>query len=184
MSARSVTTFAPVPRAADDTTSVGLPAALWRRAAARLVDAAIVFFVLWALVVLRVFWFMGALSERLDPQPWGRAFVPTVAFVVLHLTYEVVFLTWNKGQTPAKEHFKIRVVRQHEPGDPGPARALGRSTLPGVAWLASPVWLALGLLALLGTAAPLSHRRAAWHDLLAGTSVVHYDRRAEEEDER
>jgi uncharacterized RDD family membrane protein YckC len=161
----------------------GVPAALWRRAAARLVDAAVVFFVLWMLVVLRVLWFMGSLSDDVDPEPWGSAFVPTVAFVVLFLVYEVVYVAYNRGQTPGKELLKVRVLRYPDNGEVGVGRALVRSLLPVGVWLASPVWLALGLLLVPGTSAPFTERRAAWHDHLAGTAVVHYDRRAEEEGE-
>jgi uncharacterized RDD family membrane protein YckC len=159
------------------------PAALWRRAAARLLDAAVVFFVLWVLVVLRVLWFMGGLAEDVDPEPWGTAFVPTVAFVVLFLAYEVVYLVRNQGQTPGKELLKVRVVRHGADGPIGPARALVRSLLPVLTWLASPAVLALGLLFAPATSVPWSERRAAWHDHLSGTAVVHHDRRADEEGE-
>jgi uncharacterized RDD family membrane protein YckC len=163
------------------------PAALWRRAAARLMDAAVVFFVLWVLVVLRLLWFMGSLSDDVDPRPWGRAFVPTVAFVVMFLAYEVVYLVRNQGQTPGKELLKVRVVRAaNDAGElvtPGPARALVRSLVPVLTWLVSPAALALGLLFAPATSVPWSRRRAAWHDHLGGTAVVHYDRQAEEENE-
>jgi uncharacterized RDD family membrane protein YckC len=169
------------------------PAALWRRASARLLDAAVVFFVLWVLVVLRVLWFMGDLAEDVAPEPWGTAFVPTVAFVALFLAYEVVYLVRNQGQTPGKELMKVRVVRAVPQGtdrtDPtdgrsiGTGRALVRSLLPVLTWLASPALLALALLFAPATSVPWSRRRAAWHDHLGGTAVVHYDRQAEEEGE-
>jgi uncharacterized RDD family membrane protein YckC len=170
------------------------PASWWRRTAARLVDAAVVFFVLWTLVVLRVLWFMGPLSDDVTVEPWGHAFVPTVAFIVLFVVYESVYVAYNRGQTPGKELLKVRVVRRRvdeghdgDEGDeltgPGPVRSLVRSLLPALAWLASPVWLGFGVLLALGTSGPLSRRRAAWHDHLADTAVVHYDRRAEEEGE-
>jgi uncharacterized RDD family membrane protein YckC len=172
----------------DSVATLHPPAAWWRRAAARLVDAAVVFFVLWMLVVLRVLWFMGSLSDDVAPEPWGHAFVPTVAFVVLFVAYDAAYVAYNRGQTPGKELLKVRVVRRRadegdELTDPGPVRALARSLLPALVWLASPVWLGFGLLFALGTSGPLSRRRAAWHDHLAETSVVHYDRRAEEEGE-
>lgn len=160
------------------------PAELWRRAAARLLDAAVVFFVLWVLVVLRVLWFMGELAEDVAPEPWGTAFVPTVAFVALFLAYEVTYLVRNQGQTPGKELLKVRVVPAGtEDGHVGPARALLRSLLPVLTWLVSPAVLALGLLFAPATSVPWSRRRAAWHDHLGGTAVVHYDRQAEEEGE-
>jgi uncharacterized RDD family membrane protein YckC len=155
--------------------AVGRPAVLWRRAAARLLDAAVVFFVLWALVVLRVLWFMGPLAEDVDPQPWGTAFAPTVAFVVLSFAYEVVYLVRNEGRTPGKERLGVRVVRDGTGGPIGPARALARTLLPVVIWLASPAVLALGLLLAPATSVPFSRRRAAWHDHLSGTAVVHDD---------
>lgn len=160
------------------------PAALWRRASARLLDAAVVFFVLWVLVVLRVLWFMGGLAEDVAPEPWGTAFVPTVAFVAMFLAYEVVYLVRNQGQTPGKELMKVRVVpRGTDDGPIGPGRALVRSLLPVLTWLASPALLALALLFAPATSVPWSRRRAAWHDHLGGTAVVHHDRQAEEEAE-
>jgi uncharacterized RDD family membrane protein YckC len=180
------------PRRHDEAVAVAHPpAALWRRAAARLVDAAVVFFVLWALVVLRVLWFMGSLSDEVTPEPWGTAFVPTLAFVILFFFYESAYLAYNRGQTAGNELLKVRVVRHRsgngdELADPGLGRAAVRSLLPSLAWLASPVWLAFGVLFALGTSVPLGGRygrRRAWHDRLGGTAVVHYDRRADEEGE-
>jgi uncharacterized RDD family membrane protein YckC len=159
------------------------PAALWRRVGARLADAAAVFFVFWALSVLQVLWFVGPLSDSIAPEPWGRAFIATVIFVGLLLIYEVIYVTWNQGQTPGKERFKVRVVRRTDQGDPGLGRAAARALLPVLVWLATPLWLAAALLFVTGTSAPFNRRRAAWHDLLSRTTAVHYDRAAEEEDD-
>src|SRR4051794_34346953 len=85
-------------------------AALWRRLAARLADILTVVFVVWAVVVLQVLWFMGQLSRAVHPRPWGTAFVPTMTIVALYAVYEIVFVRYNQGQTPGKDVFKIRVV--------------------------------------------------------------------------
>ncbi|WP_155060163.1 RDD family protein [Streptomyces blattellae] len=149
--------------------------ALWRRLLARLVDATAVLAVLWVLVVLQIFWFMGDATRRLDPEPWGSAFVPLVAFVVLSATYEVVFLRFNGGQTPGKDLLDIRVVaRSADSPELSLPRALLRWLLPGLLLLAWPLWL--GALAVAGTAVttPLGTRPRAAHDYLAGTEVVHY----------
>lgn len=169
--------------AGDPGAHVRPPAAIWRRAAARAADAAVVFFVLWALSVLQVLWFVGPLSESVAPEPWGRAFVATAIFVGLLLIYEIVYVTWNQGQTPGKERFKVRVVRHADQSGVGFRRATVRALLPVLAWLVSPLWLAAALLLTTGSSVPFGRRRAAWHDLLSGTVAIHYDRAAEEEDQ-
>ena len=114
----------PAPSQDLSTASVALrdrpPASLVRRAAARAIDLATVFFLMWALVVTRVLFFMDRLSDRIHPDPWGRAFVATVTFVVLATVYEIVFLVANKGQTPGKDIMKLRVIRRAEGDDVGP----------------------------------------------------------------
>ncbi|MGH9187144.1 MAG: RDD family protein [Acidimicrobiales bacterium] len=155
------------------------PAVLWRRAAARAIDAATVFFVLWALVVLRVLWFMGELSERVDLEPWGRRFVATVTFVVFHAVYEVVFLTRNQGQTPGKDIMNIRVVPLDGGDDVTAVRAATRWLVPGVGVLVPPVWLGAMVVCASGVTAAAGRRRAV-HDLVAGTMVVPYARDRED----
>src|SRR5699024_1368616 len=90
-----------------ETTDAATPGALWRRALARAADAATVVLVLWMLVVLQVLWFMDDATRRFDPEPWGRAFVPLLAFIALSAIYEIVFLRFNEGQTPGKDYFHV-----------------------------------------------------------------------------
>ena len=151
-------------------------AALWRRVAARAADAATVFFLLWVLVVLQILWFMGEMSDRVDPEPWGRAFPATVAFVVLSAVYEVVFLRFNDGQTPGKDLFNVRVVRRSDGGNLSVARAGRRWLLPGLAALVWPIWAAVLAVLATGLTVPFGARRRAVHDRLAGTVVVHFQR--------
>jgi uncharacterized RDD family membrane protein YckC len=164
--------------------TVALPdrptAALWRRGTARAIDMVTVFFVLWALVVSHVFWFMGDLSDRVDPSPWGRAFVATLTYLVMYIVYEVVFLTRSMGQPPGRDVMKVRVVPLSGSGQLGAARAAGRWLLPGVFLVVPPVWLGLSLV--LGPAAitALLPRRRGLHDRVAGTVVVDYDRTKED----
>lgn len=157
-------------------------AALWRRVAARAVDTATVFFLLWVLVVLQILWFMDDLSDRLDPEPWGRAFPATVAFVVLSAAYEVVFLRGNDGQTPGKDLLNVRVVRRADDGNPSVARAARRWLLPGLAALVWPIWAAVIAVFATGLTVPFGAARRTLHDHLAGTMVVHFERDTEDDD--
>jgi len=158
-------------------------APLWRRGLARLVDMGVVFFLLWLLVVLQVLWFMDEATQRLDPAPWGRAFVPLVIFLVLFAIYEVVFLRWNAGQTPGKQHFGVRVVVMADGADPSLARAVGRWVIPGLVLLAWPLWLGLALLGLTAVTLPFGPGRRAIHDRVAGTRIVRYVHVEESDDE-
>jgi uncharacterized RDD family membrane protein YckC len=155
-------------------------AALWRRATARAIDAATVFFMLWALVVSHVFWFMGDLSDRVDPSPWRRAFVATVTYVVMYAAYEVVFLTRSMGQTPGRDVMKVRVVPLDGSGQLGAARAAGRWLLPGAALIVPPVWLGVSIVIGQGVITAALPRGRGAHDRLAGTVVVDYDRTKED----
>jgi uncharacterized RDD family membrane protein YckC len=165
-------------------TSPARPAAapLWRRAIARLLDVLTVFFLLWGMVVLHVVWFLGDLSARFAPEPWGQLFVATIMFTILHGIYEVSFLTRNGGQTPGKELCRVRVVRLDDEERPLSLRqAVLRWAIPGGLWLVPPAWLALCLVAATGaTTATGAHR--ALQDFAAGTRVVHFDRKAEDDD--
>ena len=95
-------------------------------------------------------------------------------FLVLFAVYEVVFLRWNAGQTPGKQHFGVRVVRAADGADPSVARAMARWMVPGLVLLAWPLWLGLALLALTAVTVPFGPGRRAVQDRLAGTRVVRY----------
>ena len=154
-------------------------AALWRRLVARLIDAVSVFAFLFAFVVVRLFWFMDSWSNRFDPDPWGRAFVATVTFVVMFAAYEAVFVGL-RGQTPGKDQMNVKVVRTDSEEAPGIPITFLRWLLPGLLCLVTPIWLAATFVLLLGVTALLPGRRAV-HDLIAGTRVVVYDSDIEEE---
>ena len=155
------------------------PADPWRRAVARIIDLAIVATLLWTLVLFQVFWFMDRLSQRVDPEPWGRWFAPTVAFVVIFAVFEVLFLVRNRGQTPGKDVMKIRVVPRRAGGKISVVRAVRRWVLLGVAALVHPIWMAALVLGIVGLPAAMTGRRSMC-DRLAGTVVVHYDRDRED----
>lgn len=135
--------------------------------------------VLWVLVVLRVLWFVPGLTARFEPEPWGRAFVATAAFVVLAAIYEAVFVSRSSGQTPGKDIMNIRVVGPGEDGAVGAVRALGRA-LPALAVpVIRPIWAAVAVLAISGLTVAGPGRRSIV-DALAGTTVVSYDRDRED----
>jgi uncharacterized RDD family membrane protein YckC len=154
-------------------------AAHWPRLAARVIDLATVLTVLWGLVVLQVFWFMGDLSSRVDPAPWGRGFVPTVFFVVMLGAYEIVFLVHSRGQTPGMDIMKLRVVAL----DGAPVtvgRATRRWLVAGLLLFLTPLWLAALGVGATGLPVATGARRSL-RDLAAGTRVVAYDRDHEDE---
>lgn len=151
------------------------PAAVWRRVAARVMDAAAVITAMWTLIVLHVFWFMGSLSARLDPEPWGRSFVPILTFVVMYAAYEGIFLVRSHGQTPGKDIFNVRVVPIHGGDAISAGRALRRWAIPGLLALVWPLWIAVLGLAAMSIPIAFGARRAI-HDLIAGTTVVPYRR--------
>lgn len=152
-----------------------LPAEPWRRVAARLIDAATVLTVVWVLVVLRVLWFVPGLTDRFQPDPWGRALVATSCFVVLAAAYEVVFVTRSAGQTPGKDILNIRVVRPGHEGAISVWRATAR-VLPLLAIpLLRPWWAVIVALAICGGSLAGGQRRSLG-DTLAGTTVVGYVR--------
>jgi uncharacterized RDD family membrane protein YckC len=167
----------------------GTPAALWRRGLARVLDLLVVLTVLFMFVVIRVFWFVPSLVDAHHPDPWGRALVPQVTFVVLTAILEVTFLRWSLGQTPGRDRLQVRVVRDVGPdgdGDrAGPAegigvgRALARWSVPGLAVLAPQVWPGLVVVALCGLPALVGSRRSL-PDRIAGTRVVRFDRSSHE----
>lgn len=156
---------------------------VWRRVAARGIDVLTVLFTMWALVVLQVFWFMDSLSDRLDPEPWGRAFVATALFAVLYALYEIVFLVHSKGQTPGRDVMKLRVIGRDGAEHVTWRQAVARWSLPGVAVLIPPVWLAALAIGVTGVTLARSSRRSV-PDWLAGTVVVAYDRDKEDSTSR
>lgn len=134
---------------------------------------------LWAAVVSHLFWFMGSLSDRFQPEPWGRAFVPTCTFVVLHGIYEWMFHVHNNGQTPGKDIMKLRLVTVDEHNTLGTRRAVLRWLAPGLLPLLVPLWLALGGYVLMSLPLATASRRSVY-DHLANTRVVPYDRDLED----
>lgn len=145
---------------------------LWRRAVGLYADVATVFFILLALVVVQLFWFMNDLSESLHPQPWGRSFVPTVTFVVMFAVYETVFLYRNEGRTPGKEFAGVRVVGP-DGRPPSLRRSMARTAVVAPLLLVPPAVLGLALVALTGLPA-LGARRRSLADLVAGTATRRY----------
>jgi uncharacterized RDD family membrane protein YckC len=165
----------------------GTPAAWWRRGLARLLDQLVVLTVLFMCVVIQIFWFVPRLVDDHHPDPWGRALVPQVTFVVLTAILEVTFLRWSLGQTPGRDRMQVRVVRDRGP-DAGPTsptegigvgRALARWAVPGLALLAPQVWPGLVVVALCGLPSLVGDRRSL-PDRIAGTRVVRFDRSAHE----
>jgi uncharacterized RDD family membrane protein YckC len=121
---------------------------------------------------------MDSVSTRFDPEPWGRAFAPTVAFVALYGIYELVF-TIARGQTPGKDRLDLRVEGAASGRPPDWPRAVVRFVPPAAFMMVPPIWLAALLVVGLGATAVWPSGRAI-HDRLAGTVVVHYDADVEE----
>lgn len=144
----------------------------WRRLAARATDLATVLFVQWALTVIHVFFFVPPLVGRVHPEPWGRAFVPTVLFVVLTFAYEVLFLTKNQGRTPGKDMLRLQVVRRNRNRAVGARDAAVRCVPVAAALLVPPWWL--GLVILFGSGIPplVTRSGRSLPDWVSATEVV------------
>lgn len=156
------------------------PATPWRRVAARAIDAATVVTLLWTLVVTHALWFMPELTDRFQPEPWGRSFVATLAFLVLAAIYEAVFVVRNEGQTPGKDLMDLRVVGPRTDGRMTVARTLARWSPLAVVPVVRPAWAAVLGVAVMAATVVLGSRWRPVTDAIAGTVVVGYDRDLED----
>ena len=145
-----------------DVPEVQVLAARWRRGLARLLDYTAMLFWLFALQII------GATSWFID-QIWS-AFL---GVAVLYALLEIVYIA-KRGQTPAKELFKIKVVRPGHEGPLGWSTSLLRWVVPGLA-LALPWWTIPIALLVLGAPAFFDAQHRTLWDRLAGTIVVPYD---------
>jgi uncharacterized RDD family membrane protein YckC len=152
----------------------GLPAPYWRRILARMLDALTVFWLLFALVVTGLAFWVQPLAEQLDPGPWHRAFVSTLTYAGLFVLYEVVFLA-ARGQTPGKDVMKIKVIRVRDGERPTIGDACTRSVVHATVAVVPNVWVASVAQFVIGLTAPASPMRRTLADLAAGTQVVYYD---------
>ena len=156
-------------------------AAVWRRALARLIDAITVFFIQWMLTVIQLLWFMDDVSSRWQPEPWGRATAAILGYIFFHFVYTMVFLRWNKGQTPAMDLMKLRAVRTKDGSHLSLGRCGARWLVGGVSWIAPPVVLG-GIIVNAATylTVPFERRRRTVSDWVAGTTVIAYNRDKED----
>lgn len=159
-------------------------AAWWRRLIARALDVLVVFFVLLALVVTGIFWYMGDLVDAYNPEPWGDMYVPSITFTVMYLLMEVMFLP-RGGQTPGKATMSI-TTEAMDGGRLSHPRAALRWLLPGLVFgfvlLPYPIIGAVVLAALYAPA--LLPERRTVHDYLAGTRVTDREETEHEREER
>lgn len=125
---------------------------------------------------------MDALSDRVDPAPWGRALAATVLYTVVSSLYEVTFLV-VRGQTPGKDLLHLRVVDATTGEPPGWSRAIVRTAPFAALRLVPGAFLGTAVTVVLGASAPFDRQRRGIHDLLAGTVVVRYDADVEEDDD-
>ena len=158
-------------------------AAVWRRALARLIDAITVFFIQWMFTVIQILWFMDDVSNRWQPEPWGRATAAILGYIFFHFVYTMVFLRWNEGQTPAMDLMKLRAVRTKDGSHLGLGRCGARWLVGGVSWIAPPVVLG-GIIVNAATylTVPFDRRRRTVSDWVAGTTVIAYNRDKEDPD--
>lgn len=158
-------------------------AAVWRRALARIIDAVTVFFIQWMLTVIQLLWFMDDVSNRWQPEPWGRATAAILGYIFFHFVYTMVFLRWNEGQTPAMDLMKLRAVRTKDGSHLGLGRCGARWLVGGASWIVPPVVLG-GIIVNAATylTVPFERRRRTVSDWVAGTTVIAYDRDKEDPD--
>jgi uncharacterized RDD family membrane protein YckC len=102
-------------------------------------------------------------DSTMDPAAVGGFVVLIIVFVVVSIAYFPFF--WARGgQTPGMRPFGLRVVRDRDGGRIGWGAAILR--LIGM-YVASVVFY-LGFIWIL-----IDKRRRGWHDLIAGTVVIH-----------
>jgi uncharacterized RDD family membrane protein YckC len=166
----------PAPEAAGHDTPRPMlePAALWRRGLARLIDWLAMFWALFALQVIGITFWVKEYADRITPTGWGGTFMVVTTIAGLYALLELVYVA-KRGQTPAKELLKIRVVHpERDGGALGWGVAFTRWLVPGLA-MALPLYLSPVVLGALGLPALFDPQRRTIHDRLAGTAVVPYD---------
>jgi uncharacterized RDD family membrane protein YckC len=152
----------------------GLPASYWRRVVARLLDALAVFWLLFALVVVGIAFWVAPLTDHVHPSPWRDAFVATLTYAALLVVYEVAFVA-TRGQTPGKDLLKIKVVRIEDGRNPTVRQAMQRSLVHAGLSVVPHSWLATLAQFVAGVTAPRSAARRSLADLASGTQVVYFD---------
>lgn len=144
-------------------------AALWRRAAARVVDTTVAFALLFPLQITGLSFWVTRYDERVDPQPWGSWFLVFATTAAIAGILEVVFTT-TSGQTPGKELLGIRIDALDD-SPVGLRRAAFRWAVMGFAIVMPP--LVAGVL-IVADAVPslFGPDRRSLADRLAGTRVA------------
>ena len=132
-------------------------AALWRRGLARFIDYFAMLTWLFAMQIV------GVTTSWVDSYT-----AALVAIAILYAMLEIVYVAL-RGQTPAKELLKIRVVHPDKTGPPGWRVAITRWVLPGLA-LVLPWSIILIVLAVLGAPALFDPQRRTLYDRLAAPS--------------
>lgn len=153
------------------------------RVLARAVDMFTVLFITLGVVLIGLAPVMDAVSDRIDPAPWGRALAATVLYSIVASVYEVAFLV-TRGQTPGKDLLHLRVVDATTGSPPGWSGAIRRTVPLAVLRLVPGPALGTAVILVLGASAPFDRCRRGLHDLLGGTVVVRYDADAEEDSPR
>ncbi len=186
-----------------------MPATAFQRLAARAIDAVVVLFILFLLVITHIFWYMDELSDAHQYSPWGRSFIASVSYLGLYIIYEAVFHTYNRGQTPGKLAMNIyltalpaatfgqdnninNINSMKSPVDTGNIHAprlyqsLIRIILPVTPLLFFEPWPLWASLACLATGIPVlwstKYRGRAIHDFLANTCVIYIEPAQEDAD--
>ena len=127
-----------------------------------------------ALQVIGVTFWVRNYTDSVTPTPWGGTFMVVTTIAGLYAILELIDVA-KRGQTPAKELLKIRVVHpDRDGGSLGWGVAFTRWLVPGLA-MALPLYLAPFVLAVLGLPALFDPQRRTLHDRLARTTVVPYD---------
>lgn len=143
-----------------------------KRLAARIIDVAIILFVVIIFLIVGVAGLVIS-AEGGEEEVAGlvalAGFGGLLFFSVLALLYEPTMIAL-KGQTLGKMAMGIMVARADDGGLPGWGKALGRWVLPGLLTL---IPLLGGLLSLLVYISLLwDDRRQGWHDKMATTVVI------------
>lgn len=144
---------------------------MWRRLAARLVDAVAVTTWVFALSIAHVFFHLPLWSDDVNPEPWGNWFLLTITLVVVYAAYEIAFIA-KVGATPGKDLMNLQVVDATTGQRPTIGQAVRRWLPIGLVQPIPAAWVG-GLFTLLfGASGFADPERRTIHDRLANTRVI------------
>jgi uncharacterized RDD family membrane protein YckC len=150
---------------------ITVPAAMWRRLMARVVDLVAVATWVFALSITHIFIHLQLWSDSVAPEPWGNWFLAMATIVVAYAAYEICFVA-KTGATPGKDFMGIHVVDAATGARPSWGQAVRRWLPMGLVQPIPVVWVGALLTGLFGATAYADAERRSIYDRMANTRVL------------